>query len=537
MKLADLSSGVILGGRFRLADILGRGSYGDVWRAETIGDADLPGVVALKIYHHQDRATRVLLDEAARARIFENSRLVRVYGAERIDGLAVMWMEYVPGVTLLKRLGEDDYPRPVSLDDALVWMVEIAEGIAYLHAQTPPWVHGDLKLDNVLLSEDGEIRLADFGQSRKIEDRFVETAGAGAWPYLAPEILGRNTEGVGKRYVCSDIYAFGVIIYRMLTGRFPRRTFSEVIQQVPFPLPRELNSRIPPELEGLVMRCLEKRPERRFQTGAELLAACHRVCETLGARAEADLTPAAQDSGLLPRPAEQVVEAARELLVDGQIDEAIDRLEVAMQRMSTSPSVLLVYAEAARRAGRLEAAHAVYQRVRAHLLREGCADEELRDAVEGLADLEVQLKRYESAVKNYAWLAERWPDKAWYGFRYGVALGLAGDFRTSITVLRKVSEARPESATVRAKIGFAYLQLRDFEQASQYFNEALMLDEYEPYALFHLARMRAIEGRLDRATVYLVRLEKVEGATDLAAELTRLLVGGGGRGAGNNADG
>lgn len=523
MKLADLSSGVILGSRFRLLDILGRGSYGDVWRAETVGGQDLPPEVALKIYHHQDRATRVLLEEAARAQIFENSRLVRVYGAERIDGLAVMWMEYVPGVTLLHRLGEDDAPHPVSLDDALAWMIEIAEGIAYLHAQTPPWVHGDLKLDNVLLSEAGEVRLADFGQSRKIEDRFVETAGAGAWPYLAPEILGKNTEGIGRRYICSDIYAFGVILYRMLTGRFPRRTFSEVIQQVPFPLPRELNSRIPAELEELVMRCLEKKPDRRYQTGAELLAVCQRVCEGLAAHTAADVTPEAQDAGLLPKPAEEVAKAARELLGEGHIDEAISRLEVAMQRMSTSPNILLVYAEAARRAGRIDAARAVYQRVRAHLQREGCREEEMRDAVEGLAELDVQLKRYESAVKNYAWLTERWPDKIWYAFRYGVALGLAGDFENSIKVLQKVSYIRPDSATVRAKIGFAYLQLRDVEQATQYFNEALMLDEYEPYALFHLARVKAIQGRQDQAKVYMERLERVEGATDLAVELARVL--------------
>jgi serine/threonine protein kinase len=523
MRLADLSSGVTLGGRFRLLDILGRGSYGDVWSAEVISDEDLPRIVAVKIYHQPERATRVLLDEAARAENFDHPRLVRVFGAARIDGLVVMWMEYVPGQTLMRRLGEEEQPRPVSLDDAMVWMCEMAEGLAYLHDHSPSWVHGDLKLDNVLLDETDGVRLADFGHSCTIEDRFVETAGTGAWPYLAPEIIGKNTDGKGKRFVSSDIYAFGVILYRMLTGRFPRRTFSEVINQIPFPKPRELNSRIPVELESLVMRCLEKRPDKRFQTGAELLAACHKVYDRLSAQASADVTPEAFTQSTGSSFAEQVAETARLLLNAGQVEEALDNLELAMQRMSTAPSMLMVYAEAARRAGRLDAARAVYGRVKAYMQNRGCSDEELRDPVEGIAELDVQLKRYEGAVENFAWLAERWPEKVWYQYRYGVALGLAGNYKASAEVLKKVLETRPGSATVCSKIGLAYLQLRDTEQAAQYFNEALMFDEYEPQALFHLARIRAIQGRPDRAMTYLHRLREVEGAMELADELTRLL--------------
>src|SRR5947208_3581249 len=98
MKLADLAAGVLLGGKFRLVEILGRGSYGDVWLADVVGDEDnLPHQVALKIYHHQDRATRKLIEEAAVASGFKHDRLVQVFGASRIDGIVVMWMEYVPG--------------------------------------------------------------------------------------------------------------------------------------------------------------------------------------------------------------------------------------------------------------------------------------------------------------------------------------------------------------------------------------------------------------------------------------------------------
>ncbi len=114
MKLADLSAGVILGGKFRFREILGRGSYGDVWLADVLNDQTLPPQVALKIYYHPERGTRKLMEEARFAAGFRHERLVKVFGAERLDGLVVMWMEYVAGETLLQRLGDEDSPRPVS---------------------------------------------------------------------------------------------------------------------------------------------------------------------------------------------------------------------------------------------------------------------------------------------------------------------------------------------------------------------------------------------------------------------------------------
>jgi serine/threonine-protein kinase len=523
--LADLSAGVVVGGRFRLQAILGRGSFGDVWRAEVLRGDDLPSIVAVKIYHpeQQARANRVLFEEARRGSGFDHPRLVRVFGAERIDGLAVMWMQYVPGPTLYERLGSEDAPQPVNLDQALDWMQQIAEGLAYLHSQVVPVVHGDLKLDNVLLDPVGEVRLTDFGQSRTIEDRFVETAGVGALPYLAPEILGKNTDGRGRRYVCSDIYAWGVILYRLLTGRFPRGMLSEVMNQVPFPRPRELNARIPADLEAIVLRCLEKRPEKRFQTGAELLAALQQLRAQKETPASAELLPAPVSRASVPPVAAQVAEAGRKLLAAGRLEEALAELETAIQRMSTAPSVLLVYAEAAKQAGRLDAARTVYRRVRDWLRREGAGDDEPRDPIEGLAELDVRLKHYEDATDGFTWLAERWPENVWYRFQRGVSLGLASRCKESIEVLRGVQEELPRSAAVCAKIGFAYLQVRDVEQASQFFNEALMLDAFEPFALFHMARVRWVQGYAERARTYLQRLREVDGAADLAEELARLL--------------
>jgi eukaryotic-like serine/threonine-protein kinase len=527
MKLADISKGIVIGGRFRLVDILGSGSYGTVWLADVIGNdsSDLPSQIALKIFAHQDSGNRLLFREAQNSIGFAHERLVRVYGAQRLDGLAMMWMEYVPGHTLHQILGDDDNPKPVSLKQVLTWLRDIAEGLAYMHMQEPPFVHGDLKLDNVLVDPDFGARLADFGQSRPIEDRFIETDGVGAWPYLAPEVLGRSIDGRGKRGVPSDVYAFGVIAYRFLTGRFPRRTMTEAINMTPFPRAGHLNSSIPPDLDVIVAKCLEKRSKDRYATGSDVLAAIEKLLGQLEKNGQETYEVPEPERIDVPTATDELAKLARELLSQGQVEQVILRLEKAMQRMSTSPQVLLVYGEAAKRVGKYDAALTVFHRALRWIEQHGRPDEEKRDAVEGLAEVNVRLKRYEVAVPHFQFLAERWPERRWYRYRYGVALGLEGStsrLRKSIEVLQGVFDEE-SSAVVAAKIGHAYEELGQTDQACQYYNEALMIDEYEPTALFQLGRIRAIQQRTEKANECLERLLQVEGAEDQARSLARLM--------------
>jgi serine/threonine-protein kinase len=311
--------------------------------------------------------------------------------------------------------------------------------------------------------------------------------------------------------------------YRFLTGRFPRRTISEAVNLSPFPRPIELNPTVPAVLDAFVLKCLERRPENRYPTGAALLAAIDHLQRELAEKAAAPIATSGLIEPTLQRPVDELAELARELIADGKVDDAIAQLERAMRRTATSPQMLLVYAQAAKRVGRLDAANAVYRRAISWLKSEGAQDHELRDPVEGLAELDVQLKKYEPAAEGFGWLAERWPEKRWYRFRHGVALGLGGRFGASIEVLRKLLDEGPRSALICAKLGLAYLQENDVELACQYFNEALMLDEYEPTALFQMARIRAIQDNKERAERYLRRLEQVEGAGDQARELARLL--------------
>ena len=524
MKVEDLAGGVVLGGRFRLTRMLGSGSFGVVWAAAVLGESDLPREVAIKVYSqpYQSSGTGFLLHEREVARSLDHERLVRVYGAGRLDGLFVMWMEYVGGETLLSRVGTSESPKGISTDEALGWLGEIAEGLAYLHAMEPPIVHGDLKLDNVLLDPGLGARLADFGQSREMPERFIATDGTGALPYLAPEILGRGTDGEGQRCVPSDVYAFGAIAYRFLTGRFPRRTYPEVMNLTPYPRPIELNKSIPESLDALVLRCLEKRSEARYQTGSEVLAVLNGIRDELTrGDVEAVALPSAGEPILTV--ADELAELGQDLMNNERAVEAVAELEAGMERVSTSPRLLLVYAAAARATSRREAARLAYERAIRWMERHDASDDDLRGAKEGCATLDVELKRFEEAVDGFAWLVERWPDKRRYRFQHGVALGLAADYQKALDVFQELQADGPPNALICAKIGFVHIQLGDFELATQYFNEALMLDAYDPTALFQMARMRAIQGRKDKAFVYLERLESVQGAQEQAEELARLL--------------
>ena len=518
MKFSDLAAGVQVGDKYRLMEILGRGGYGDVWRAERLSDG---ATIAVKFYRDVERSRGVLGREAQLAKDFDHENVVRVFSAEPLEGLYCMEMEFVPGQALSYRIAKtSDYPPP-TLDEALGWMEQVAAGLQYLHQRVSAISHGDIKLDNLIVTPDGTVKITDFGLSRVDSgDKFAPSDLGGTWLYMAPERLGLERE---PSHCESDIYSFGVTFYRVLTGRFPRETAGEVYTLTPFPRPCEVNSAIPAELDSLVCRCLEKSPEARFSDGAELLPAIreirHQIREPIH-----EVVPVGDGGTLISSDGPyRKIEQAYQLAHQGDAAGALRCLNSALPSISTNPQILEFYAELNRKVGRAEIARSAFQRIVGWFDAHGVPLSERREILVQLGELQVEEKKYEEAAATYGELAAAFENDVWIKSRHGIALGLASQPRESVRVLEEVRSMRPTSALICAKIGFAYLQMKNKPQAEQYFNEALMLDQYEPTALYHLAILCFIDGFPTRAKRYYGRLCQIDGhdakARDLASKL------------------
>jgi serine/threonine protein kinase len=279
-------------GAYVLKEYLGEGAFAGVFLTEQHMLGARLRRVALKLskrVHMTEEETRELfadvfllagaMDQAndAEARL----HLVHVYDAGLTDGdnRAFMTMEYVPGTTLADRFARQ---TKVDAGQLMTWVTQVGTALRGLHGLAEPLVHRDLKPDNVLLGLDNVVRLVDFGLADRLLHLGYVPGVAGTLAYMAPETSqGRSTPA-------SDIYSLGLLIYEGLTGQHPFRDlippsgqpdalYSEWLYDAkrshPAVAPSLLNNTVSPELNAIVLRCLEFEPERRFPDAGEFLAA------------------------------------------------------------------------------------------------------------------------------------------------------------------------------------------------------------------------------------------------------------------------
>lgn len=513
MRIMDLAAGVILGGKYELVQLVGRGGYAEVWKALRLEDRH---DVALKVYRDTERSDKALLREAQLAQAFQHENVVRVYGAGPIAGLFCMEMEFLDGWTLSERISTaGGHPLP-ALAEVLDWMEQVACGLSYLHGRDHSVTHRDLKLENLILTRDSRVKILDFGQSREEPMKLAPQDFGGTWLYEAPESY--RTAGPER-----DLWAFGVAFYRILTGRFPRQTLSEIARAVPFPRPCELNSAVPARVDELIMKCLARYPGDCFANGAELHQGMRSLRQSLVQPLTVRIPPHAAIPFAKSETPYDLVEQATGLFRQGHLQQCFDLLTQALVSISTRPSILTFYADICQKLGRHQMARQTYQRIAAWHEHNGVPVSERKDTLEKLGNLLIQEKDYEAAVATFTFLTAQFPDDLWLKFRCGVAFGLSAEYAASIDILESVRAARPNSAVLHAKIGFAYLQLRKKDQAFQYFNEALMIDEFEPTALYHMARLKAVQGRNDLARKYYQRLKEIPGQEMNIQDLQQVL--------------
>ncbi|HEX6819568.1 MAG TPA: Stk1 family PASTA domain-containing Ser/Thr kinase [Ktedonobacterales bacterium] len=278
----------VIGDRYELQEPIGRGGMATIYRAV---DFRMGRTVAVKIlrevYSSDPKFVTRFQREARAASALQHPNIVQVFDYGQSAENYYIVMEFVEGVDLRRYLKRHGI---LSADRAIEIARDVALGLGAAHRRGI--VHRDVKPQNVLLNDEGMVKLTDFGIASMYKDAGAErltTTGMtlGTVQYYAPE------QAQGEVVTpAADVYALGIVMYEMLTGRTPFDGDTPVavamrhIQDSPEP-PAALNPRIPPALDRLIMRCLEKDPRDRFADGDALAAALENVNRAPGRRSGA----------------------------------------------------------------------------------------------------------------------------------------------------------------------------------------------------------------------------------------------------------
>jgi serine/threonine-protein kinase len=249
-------------GKYRIVSPIGSGGFGTVYLAE---DTWIDKKVAIKVPHRQNLDFGELLKEPRLLASLNHPNIVSITTAEKQENIFFIVMEYVPGETLetvLARMGAMELPL------ALDYACQICNAIDHAHRQGV--IHRDLRPANVLVSDSGIVKVADFGTSRFLEIAAHGTTVIGSPPYMAPEQFH------GKAVFASDIYSFGVTMYQMLTGVLPYDTpapsdIAKLMSGELVSAPRLKNPSIPKAVSDIVLRALAPDVTSRYQRAGDLL--------------------------------------------------------------------------------------------------------------------------------------------------------------------------------------------------------------------------------------------------------------------------
>jgi len=264
----ELTTGSTFAGRYQIIEELGKGGMGKVYKAL---DTDLKEKVAIKLIKPEVAVDKKTIErfrnELKFARKIRHKNVCQMYDLNREEGTHYITMEYVHGEDLkrlIRKMGQMSAGQVISI------AMQVCEGMAEAHRLGV--VHRDLKPQNIMVDEEGNARIMDFGIARSVKGKGITGAGVmiGTPEYMSPEqVEGKESD---QR---SDIYSLGVILYEMVTGRVPFEGDTPftigVKQKSEVPRnPKELNSQIPDDLSRVILRCMEKDKEQRYQSAGEV---------------------------------------------------------------------------------------------------------------------------------------------------------------------------------------------------------------------------------------------------------------------------
>ncbi|NLA77203.1 MAG: serine/threonine protein kinase, partial [Clostridiales bacterium] len=258
-----------LDGRYEIKDIIGVGGMAVVYKAyDNIDDR----IVAVKVLKEEFLANeefrRRFKNESKAIAVLSHPNIVKVYDVSFGDKLQYIVMEYIEGITLKEYIEQQ---KIINWKEAVHFVVQILRALQ--HAHDKGIVHRDIKPQNIMLLQNGNIKVTDFGIARfsRGETRTMTENAIGSVHYISPEqARGEITDDK------ADIYSVGVVLYEMITGRLPFESDSAVsvaIMQVQSDAvrPRDINDSIPIGLEQITMHAMQKNPRDRYQSAAEML--------------------------------------------------------------------------------------------------------------------------------------------------------------------------------------------------------------------------------------------------------------------------
>lgn len=239
--------------QYRIIDLIGKGGMGRVYLAEDIIDSSLWAIKE----NLSEKYTYQLYDEADVLMKLDHPALPKTRGVKRWNNGSYMIMEYMSGSTLAEKLKEQErFPE----EQVITWFAEICDVLIYLHGQEKPIVYRDLKPSNIIIDETGSVKIIDFGIAEHYStESSVQSMGL-TKGYAAPEQYDRRF----RADVRTDIYALGVTIHYLLTGKNPIKPPFEFVPA------RKLAPDVSPALEWIVKKCLQPNPDMRYSDAGSL---------------------------------------------------------------------------------------------------------------------------------------------------------------------------------------------------------------------------------------------------------------------------
>ncbi len=270
---------------YHIIEKLGEGGMGVVYKAE---DTKLDRLVALKFLPASVAATE---EEVARFRqeakaisALNHPNIATIHDIDEAEGQRFLVLEYIPGGTLKSKIRSlQSSGKELSIREVVEYGLQVADGLS--HAHRHGIVHRDVKTDNVMLTEEGRVKITDFGLAKLRGGAHLTKTGAtvGTAAYMSPEqVVG---EEVDHR---SDLFSYGTVLYELATGNLPFRGEHEaalsysIVNESPVPV-KSLRSAVPEGLEAVVNKCLEEEKAKRYQRAEEIVEDLTRVKQELTA--------------------------------------------------------------------------------------------------------------------------------------------------------------------------------------------------------------------------------------------------------------